>query len=122
MAIQNGDIEDVGYPVYAPLQFTLPSQNATLAVTASSSSVALPGSGSVMMIKNVGSSEAFIAAGNSAVVAVAGGAATSGADGSFSISAGQFLVLSLPLGATTLAAICAGTNTTTLRISLGHGT
>lgn len=96
--------------------------NATLAVTtvAGGASVALGGAGAQVRIANTTTVEAFAALGTSSVTVAAGGSKTSADDGGFSLPGSSITILTLPPGATTLAAIT-GASTTVLRINRGDG-
>ena len=94
--------------------------SSTIAVTSSSQRVAFSVSSNNVYITNVGTKECFINFGDATVTATAGGASTLAADGSMSIPAGFFGVISTGRQ-TNIAAICAGTDTTTLRITPGEG-
>ena len=103
------------------IPFTFPAVNSTIAVTASNQRVALAGSGNTVMLKNAGSTECFIAVGDSTVTVTAGGGTTAASDGGFSVLPGEIAAYTIPLSATHLAARCAGSGTTTLRVARGEG-
>ena len=104
-----------------PQPFAFPTVSSTIAVTASNQRIAMVGSGNTVVVKNAGSTECFVAVGDVTVVATAGGATTAASDGSFSILPGEIASYTIPLSATHLAAICAGSGTTALRIARGEG-
>lgn len=102
---------------------TIPTSNGSIYVTSSSQRILLP-AGETILIKNVGATECFVAQGDSTVAAVASGGATLAADGAMSIPAGEIGIYSIQNtagGKNYLAAICAGSGTTTLRVSVGVG-
>lgn len=101
--------------------FSIPTVNGTIAATASSQRISMPGTGGSIMIQNTGGTECFVAVGDSTVTATAGGSATAAADGGMSVPPGIIAVYSIPQTATHLAAICAAGGTTTLRVSRGSG-
>ena len=103
------------------IPFPIPDVNGTIAVTSTSQAIALQGAGGSILLQNVGTTECFVKVGASTVTAKAGGAATLAADGSMSIPGGAIVVYSIPQTATHIAAICAGSGTTTLRVSRGSG-
>jgi hypothetical protein len=94
----------------------------TIAVTSTSQRVAFTGGNNVesIFLANVGTNECFIEFGSSTVTAVAGGSSTAASDGSMSIPSGFYGVIS-NVGQSNIAAVCAGGNTTTLRIMPGTG-
>jgi len=96
------------------------SVSSTIAVTNASQRVALNGSTNNIYLANIGTKECFIALGDATVTAVAGGASTLAADGSMSIPAGFYGVISRGRQSD-IAAICAGADTTTLRVTPGEG-
>ena len=98
------------------------STSSTIAVTSTSQAVALSDGNNAesVYIANVGTAECFIAFGNASVSATPGGSATNATDGSMSIPAGFHGVIS-SLGQTYIAAVCASSNSTTLRITCGSG-
>jgi hypothetical protein len=101
-------------------------ENATLAATTSSGSVALPGGARAagqdwhMRLQNTGPSEAFFNLGGAAVAAVAGGAVTASPDGSVALAVGAIEIWRIDPGVTHIAAITAA-GTAVLRISIGEG-
>ncbi len=109
----------------ARLPFTGYAGNMTIAVTNVSGSigpVADTGRQTTLRVCNVGASEAFMAVSSSnTVVAVAGGSVSNPADGSLSIPAGSNQLLTCGEGEIYIAAVCAGSNTTTLRLARGQG-
>jgi hypothetical protein len=96
--------------------------SSTIAVTATSQRVALSQGNSAesVYLSNVGASECFIAFGDATVTATAGGSSTSASDGSMAIPAGFYGVIS-NVGQSNIAAVCAASNTTTLRVTPGTG-
>lgn len=105
---------------YRPKPFFPAAVSATIAVTNSSQRVALSIIGSSVYLANVGTTECFIAFGNASVVVTAGAGATSAADGGMSIPGGFNGVVSSG-GQSNIAAICAGSGSTTLRVTPGDG-
>lgn len=103
------------------IPFTFPAVSSTIAVTFANQRIAMVGAGATVLLKNAGSIECFVASGSSTVTATAGGAITAASDGSFSILPGEIAAYTIALDATHLAAICAGSGTTTLRIARGEG-
>lgn len=97
------------------------SQNtATLAVTAASGRVAVNLNGATQVeLYNAGSFDCFVAFGDVTVAATVPSTST----GSYPLGAGQCKVVTVlhPDALTNIAAICAGTNTTTLYASPGVG-
>ncbi len=96
-----------------------PGASGTIAVTASNQRLAVTGQGKTLYVNNVGSTECFVAIGDSAVAAVAGGATTA-LTGSMSFPPGFSCALGMDRN-THIAAICAGSGTTTLRFTRGDG-
>ena len=105
---------------YPRVAFNPAAVSSTIAVTSTSARVALSVQCRNVYVANIGTKECFIAFGNSSVTATAGGASTNAADGSMSIPAGFFGVIGCGQQ-TNIAAICAGTDTTTLRVTPGEG-
>jgi hypothetical protein len=105
-----------------------PEQQATIAVTAASASVLLGGTGDVVIAYNDGANMVFIAFGTSTVTVASGGAATLTNDGGMWCPPGALMEFRLDpsLNAATggpvfVAAICAATFSSTLRLSRGSG-
>jgi hypothetical protein len=98
------------------------SPSSTIAVTNASQRVAFTGGNNVdsVYLANVGAKECFVEFGGPAVAATAGGNATNASDGSMSIPAGFYGVIS-NVGQSNIAAVCAGTDTTYLRVTPGTG-
>jgi hypothetical protein len=99
------------------------SPSSTIAVTNSSQRVAIAGPGNYVdsvYLANIGTKECFIAFGDATATATAGGNATAASDGSMSIPAGFYGVIS-NIGQSNIAAVCAGTDTTFLRVTPGTG-
>jgi hypothetical protein len=96
------------------------SVSSTLAVTSTSQRIALSAGTSNVYISNIGTKECFVAFGDATVTATAGGAVTAAADGAMAIPAGFYGVISCGRQSN-IAAICAGTDTTTLRVTPGEG-
>lgn len=94
--------------------------SSTIAVTSTSQRVAFSASTNNIYLSNIGTKECFVLTGDATVVAVAGGAATLAADGSMAIPAGFYGVISGGRQSN-LAAVCAGADTTTLRVTPGEG-
>jgi hypothetical protein len=98
------------------------SAASTIAVTSTSQRVALPllSTPGSIYLSNVGTKECFVELGGATVTAVAGGAVTAASDGSLALPSGFFGVIGYnPATQGFLAAVCAGTDTTTLRIKAG---
>lgn len=97
------------------------SQNTcTLAVTATSGRVPITMNGAPQVeIYNAGAADCFVALGDVTVVATVPSTST----GSYPIGAGQSKIITVlnPNSITNIAAICAGTSTTTLYASPGVG-
>lgn len=103
-----------------------PKQNGTIAATNATARIALggpengnPNGPFSVQVANIGTKEAFIKFGDVTVVATAQGAVTAAADGDTSIPTGSILTFSVY--STHVAAITAGSDTTTLRFCLGIG-
>jgi len=104
-------------------------QSAKLAVTASSGSISFPdfaGSGRITVkITNSGSKGCYLASGTSSATAVVSSSTPQPVTGSVSncdyIAAGAILTQDFVSGTYTFAAICGGSDTTTLEISVGVG-
>lgn len=107
-------------------------QSASLTVgTANSSSVTfnlVPSTNRVTFkLYNSGTKDCYVAGGAASVAAVVAGSTPSPTSGSASVSNcdciphGAILTQDYPGGTNTIAAICAGTDTTTLQISIGGG-
>jgi hypothetical protein len=104
-----------------------PIATATLAVTATSSRVALPANlpaaqqPRTVRVANTGTAVAFLEFGDDTVVAVAGGTSTSASDGSMPILAGTVEAFTLQPGWTNAAGVAASGASTVLRITVGEG-
>jgi hypothetical protein len=85
---------------------------ATLAVTGTSASVALPTSAPQIEVQNAGASDCFIRWGNVALTAVVT---------DYPVLSGQSKVITVGTGTATLAAICAAGQATTLYVTSGDG-
>jgi len=107
-------------------------QSAKLDVTASSGSISFPDfsntSGRITVkISNTGTNakDCYLASGTSSATAVVPSSTPQPVTGSVSncdcIPAGTIQVLDFPAGTYTFAAICDGSDTTSLKISLGYG-
>jgi len=94
--------------------------SSTIAVTSTTQRVALSTSANHVYLSNIGTKECFVEFGNASVTATAGGAATAASDGSMAIPAGFYGVINCGRQSN-VAAICAGTDTTTLRLTPGEG-
>ena len=92
----------------------------TIAATSSSQRIALSVSSKHVYLSNIGTKECFGEFGNASVTATAGGASTSASDGSMAIPAGFYGVINCG-NQSNVAAVCAGTDTTTLRVTPGDG-
>lgn len=105
---------------YRPKPFAAAAVSSTIAVTTSNQRVAFSIATGSVYLANVGTKECFVAFGNASVAATAGGGSTSVADGSMSIPSGFNGVVSTQ-GQSNIAAICAGSDSTTLRVTPGEG-
>jgi hypothetical protein len=92
----------------------------TIAVTSTSQRIAFSVTTKHVYLSNIGTKECFVEFGNASIAATAGGAATAASDGSMAIPAGFYGVLNCG-SQSNIAAICAGTDTTTLRVTPGDG-
>lgn len=94
--------------------------SSTIAVTSTSQRVALSASCNNVYISNIGTKECFITFGDATITATAGSASTAASDGSMAIPSGFYGVISCGRQSN-VAAICAGADTTTLRLTPGEG-
>lgn len=108
-----------------------PVQSAQLAVTASSGSIIftdLPGTLRVTAkISNTGTKNCYVATGAGSAMAVVSSSTPTPANGTGAVAtcdcipAGAILTQDYVQGTTTFAAICGGSDSTTLEISVGYG-
>ena len=106
--------------------FYYPEANSTLAVTSTTARVALGNGGDTVLIFNDGGATAFVAFGDATVTATAGGTSTAVSDGGMWIPPGVIFAFrvgsaQMRAGGLSVAAFCAASGSTTLRISRGSG-